>query len=204
VPPPGAEDLERLARARAGDRAAFGELVRRHQERVYRTAFHVTGNHSDADDVVQEAFLRAYRGLPSFDGRADFGTWLYRIVVNAALNHLRSRRRDRTTAVPDLEEVPGGADPRKGVESREVVAAVLAALASLSPTLRVTLIMATLEEMSYREIAQALEIPEGTVAWRVNQARKLMRWKLGAIAPEATRGNVDEVLRRTKDALGAP
>jgi RNA polymerase sigma-70 factor, ECF subfamily len=205
VSPPGADDPERIARARAGDRAAFGELVRRHQDRVYRTAFHMTGNHSDADDVVQEALLRAYRGLARFDGRASFGTWLYRIVVNAALNHLRSRRRlPGSLDAPEEARLAGGSDPRQPLDAHEVVTAVLEALAALSPALRVTLIMATLEEMSYRDIAQALEIPEGTVAWRVNQARKLLRWRLGAHAPELTKGNVDEVLRRTKDALGAP
>src|SRR5262245_39281123 len=101
----------------------------------------MTGSHSDADDVLQEAFLRAYRGLPNFDGRAEFGTWLYRIVINAALNHLRARRRHAELA--DTEEARGP-DPRQAAESRDVVRSVLAALASLSPTLRVTLILATL------------------------------------------------------------
>src|SRR5678816_2781556 len=82
-----------LARARQGDASAFGALVRLHQRRVYAAALHVTGNHSDADDVTQEAFVRAYRGLASFDGRSDFFTWLYRITINTALNALRSDKR---------------------------------------------------------------------------------------------------------------
>src|ERR1044071_7372791 len=82
-----------LAGARKGDREAFGRLVRRHQRRVYAAALHIAGNHSDADDVTQESFVRAYRGLASFDGRADFFTWLYRITVNTALNALRSDKR---------------------------------------------------------------------------------------------------------------
>src|SRR4026209_1145048 len=82
-----------LARARSGDREAFGRLVRRHQRRVYAAALHICGNHSDADDVTQESFVRAYRGLASFDGRADFFTWLYRVTVNTALNALRSDKR---------------------------------------------------------------------------------------------------------------
>src|SRR3954447_9767152 len=85
-------DLD-LDRARRGDRDAFGRLVRRHQRRVYAAALHLLGNHSDADDVTQEAFVRAYRGLAGFDGRADFFTWLYRIAVNTALNALRSGKR---------------------------------------------------------------------------------------------------------------
>src|SRR3954463_12852671 len=86
-----------LDRARQGDREAFGRLVRRHQRRVYAAALHITGNHSDADDVAQEAFVRAYKGLATFDGRSDFFTWLYRITVNTALNQLRSGK--RTTAL---------------------------------------------------------------------------------------------------------
>src|SRR4029077_15340666 len=82
-----------LDRARSGDREAFGRLVRRHQRRVYAAALHILGSHSDADDATQEAFVRAYRGLASFDGRADFFTWLYRITVNTALNTLRTGKR---------------------------------------------------------------------------------------------------------------
>src|ERR1044071_6319703 len=82
-----------LDRARGGDREAFGRLVRRHQRRVYAAALHILNNHSDADDATQEAFVRAYKGLASFDGRSDFFTWLYRITVNTALNALRSDKR---------------------------------------------------------------------------------------------------------------
>src|SRR3954447_17251217 len=82
-----------LALAHRGDRDAFGRLVKRHQRRVYAAALHILGNHSDADDVTQESFVRAYRGLASFDGRADFFTWLYRITVNTALNAVRGGKR---------------------------------------------------------------------------------------------------------------
>src|SRR3954464_15830318 len=82
-----------LDRAKQGDREAFGRLVRRHQRRVYLAALHILGNHSDADDATQETFVRAYRGLAAFDGRAELATWLYRIAVNTALNALRSGKR---------------------------------------------------------------------------------------------------------------
>src|SRR6187455_1987732 len=82
-----------LDRARRGDRDAFGRLVRRHQRRVYAAVLHILGDQGDADDATQEAFVRAYRGLATFDGRADFFTWLYRITVNTALNALRSDKR---------------------------------------------------------------------------------------------------------------
>ena len=92
-------------RARGGDRSAFGALVRLYQRRVYAAALHVTGNHADAEDVAQETFVRAYRGLASFDGRADFFTWLYRIAINTALNRLRSGRRTRALADAGAAEV---------------------------------------------------------------------------------------------------
>src|SRR6185369_227999 len=88
-----AEEDADLDRARQGDRDAFGRLVRRHQRRVYAAALHILGSHSDADDATQEALVRAYRGLATFDGRADFSTWLYWITVNTALNALRSGKR---------------------------------------------------------------------------------------------------------------
>src|SRR3982751_3988810 len=93
-----------LDRARQGDRAAFGRLVQRHQRRVYAAALHILGNHSDADDVAQDSFVRAYRGLHTFDGRADFFTWLYRITVNTALNALRSDKRGAALSTRGLAE----------------------------------------------------------------------------------------------------
>ncbi len=203
MPPRDPDDDGLIARARAGDRSAFAELVKKNQRRVYRMAFHMTGSHSDADDVTQEALLRAYRGLGGFDGRAELGTWLTRIVINAALNHLRARRRERPAELPEELEA-GGEDPGRTAESRELVRAVLIALSELSPSLRVTLVLATIEHMPYRDIAAALGVPEGTVAWRVNQARKLLRLSLGSVAGGHEKGNVDEVLRRTRQALGAP
>jgi RNA polymerase sigma-70 factor, ECF subfamily len=184
------DDADAIARAKQGDRQAFGQLVRKYQRRVYFTALHITGNHQDADDVAQDAFLRAYRGLGAFDGRADLFTWLYRITVNTALNHLRSRKRGRALAEAGAQAVavdggrperPGAAEPTPGewAELDDRLRRVLAEVCALSPTLRVTLVLAAVEQRSYREIAQILEIPEGTVAWRVNEARRLLRERLG-------------------------
>src|SRR6476646_810882 len=139
----GDEDPD-LDRARNGDREAFGRLVRRHQRRVYAAALHILGNHSDADDVTQEAFVRAYRGLGSFDGRADFFTWLYRIAVNTALNALRSGKRgavlhQRSGAeaahVGGRPEALGQAarTPVQAAEDAGEVLRVLEAVAQLSP-----------------------------------------------------------------------
>ena len=185
------DDPDLLARARGGDRSAFGALVRRYQRRVYAAAIHVTGNHADAEDVAQETFIRAYRGLASFDGRADFFTWLYRIAINTALNRLRSGRRTAALADAGATEVAqlGGkpedlGSPRYAPDEQaaltQEVRTVLAAIAELSATLRVTLLLATVEGLSHRQIADILDIPEGTVAWRVNEARRLLRERLAA------------------------
>lgn len=185
-----------LDRARQGDRDAFGRLVKRHQRRVYAAALHILGNHSDADDATQEAFVRAYRGLSTFDGRADFFTWLYRITVNTALNALRSDKRGaalhqrgnaeaahvggRPEALGQIER-----SPAQQAQITGEVARVLQAVSGLSATLRVTLVLATIEELPHKQIAEILEIPEGTVAWRVNEARRLLRAKLAGEEPKA-------------------
>ena len=193
------DESDLLARARGGDRSAFGALVRLYQRRVYAAALHVTGNHADAEDVAQETFVRAYRGLASFDGRADFFTWLYRIAINTALNRLRSGRRTRALADAGAAEVAqlGGKPedlgaPRYAPDEQaaltQEVRTVLEAVAALSPTLRVTLLLATVEGLSHKQIAVVLDVPEGTVAWRVNEARRLLRERLGG-APKVTRNS---------------
>jgi RNA polymerase sigma-70 factor (ECF subfamily) len=194
------EDTD-LDRARRGDRDAFGRLVRRHQRRVYAAVLHILGNHSDADDATQEAFVRAYRGLATFDGRAEFFTWLYRIAVNTALNALRSGTRGVALAqrggreaahIGGRPEALGQAVPSPAQQAQQTseVARVLEAVAQLSPALRVTLVLATIEEVPHKQIAEILEIPEGTVAWRVNEARRLLKLRLAAAEPTPF-GHVD-------------
>jgi RNA polymerase sigma-70 factor (ECF subfamily) len=193
----GDEDPD-LGRAREGDREAFGRLVRRHQRRVYAATLHILGNHSDADDATQEAFVRAFRGLSSFDGRADFFTWLYRIAVNTALNTLRGGKRGAALAQRGGTEAAhvggrpealgqGAQDPSHKTQQSAEVQRVLGAISELSPTLRVTLVLATIEDLPHKHIAEILEIPEGTVAWRVNEARRLLRQRLNLVEPVAAR-----------------
>jgi len=178
-----------LDRAREGDRDAFGRLVRRHQRRVYAAALHILGNHSDADDVTQESFVRAYRGLSSFDGRADFFTWLYRITVNTALNALRGGKRGaalQQRGQTESDHIGGrpeslgqaAPDPAQKAQLTGELARVLDAVSQLSAPLRVTLVLATIEELPHKQIAEILEIPEGTVAWRINEARRLLKLRL--------------------------
>src|SRR6185503_7872923 len=156
-----------LDRARRGDRDAFGRLVLRHQRRVYAAALHILGNHSDADDATQEAFVRAYRGLATFDGRADFFTWLYRIAVNTALNALRSGKRGAAlhqrsgTEAAHVGGRPealgqGARNPAQRAQDAAEVNRVLEAVAQLSPALRVTIVLATIEELPHKQIAEIL------------------------------------------------
>ncbi len=158
------------------------------------------GNHGDADDVAQDVFLRAYRALPQFDGRSDLFTWLYRITVNTALNHIRTRKRVEQIASAGAKEVSGGGrperlgaierNPREWAELGERMRRVVSEVCELSPTLRVTLVLAAVEGLPYREIAELLDIPEGTVAWRINEARKQLKERLGS-ADEADEGADD-------------
>lgn len=200
-----AEDEGLIARARGGDRQAFGELCRRYQRRIYATALHLTGNHGDADDIAQESMVRAYRGLAGFDGRSDFFTWLYRITINTGLNHLRGEGRViRLRRAGEGEVAHGGGRPESlgavqrspldQLELSQRLRTVLAEVCELSAILRVTLVLAVVEGLPYKTIAEIMEVPEGTVAWRVNEARKQLRARLGhgAREPAAAADEMDE------------
>lgn len=171
------EQLQWIERARGGDRQAFGHIVRQHQRRVYRLALHLTGSGGDADDVTQETFLRAYRAIDRFDGRADIFTWLYRICVNVALNLRRASK--RVTADLDDPRVPepvsDGEGPAVTAEQAQSYRALARAMDALSESLRTTLVLACVEQLPYKDIAQILGCSEGTVAWRVHEARRRLR-----------------------------
>lgn len=182
------DDPALIASAMGGDRRAFADLVRKYQRRVFGIALHITGNRSDADDVAQDTFVKAYRHLGNFDGRSDFFTWLYRIAVNTALNLLRGHKRSDRLGQAGVAAGAGarperaGSDhertPREWLEVGERLRRVLTEVAGLSPVLRVTLVLATVEQLPYKRIAEIMEVPEGTVAWRVNEARKQLRDRL--------------------------
>lgn len=171
------EQLQWIERARGGDARAFEQLVRLHQRRIYRLALHLTGSGGDADDVTQETFFRAYRAIERFDGRAEIFTWLYRICVNVSLNLRRSRRRV-TTDLDDPrvpEPVAEGGNPGVSAEQAQSYRALARAMDDLSESLRTTLVLACVEQLPYKDIAQVLGCSEGTVAWRVHEARKRLR-----------------------------
>ncbi|MCI9506790.1 MAG: sigma-70 family RNA polymerase sigma factor [Oscillospiraceae bacterium] len=171
--------VEELVRAAAKGRTeAFEELVRLHEKKVYALTLRMCGNPEDARDAAQEAFLSAWRGLPSFRGEAGFSTWLYRLASNAAIDQLRRNRRQREEDSLDAGEMdapdqsPG---PQEAAEGSELQRAVADGLASLSEDHRRILLLREYQQLSYDEIAQTLDMDLGTVKSRISRARRALR-----------------------------
>lgn len=188
VPAPRAapDEAELIARAQRGDKAAFGRLLRMHQRRVYACAIHMLGDRGEAEDAVQETFLRAWRALPRFDGRAELSTWLYRICINVSLNTLRRRKRvdaadiaDPRVPEPVADPTQGLTDPRHAAQATQLYGRLAKALDDLSPSLRATVVLVLLEGMPQKEASEVLGCSEGTIAWRVHEARRRLRLVLG-------------------------
>ncbi|MEO7331994.1 MAG: sigma-70 family RNA polymerase sigma factor [Minicystis sp.] len=177
-------DRELVDQAKGGDSGAFGTLVRRHQRRIFRLAFHLVRTGAEAEDVTQETFVRAYQALDRFDGRSEPFTWLYRIAVNLSLNTLRSRKNMRDSTPSDDPRIEGllletrpsqGGDPANGAQQRQLAAALCDGIDALSDTLRTTLILVCIDGLGHDEASKVLGCPEGTVAWRVHEARRKLR-----------------------------
>ena len=153
-------DTDLISRAAGGDSSAFQALVERHRSMVYRVAYQFAGNHHDAEDIAQESFLAAIRALDRFDRRRPFGPWLHRIVVNRAIDWTRARKLrgevELVDSVPAPETAPAGGE-------------TLAALARLSPEHRAVVVMRYLLEFTPGEIADALDLPRGTVNSRLRR-----------------------------------
>ncbi len=169
-----------LAAARKGDRAAFGVLVRAHQRRAYAAAYGIVGNREDALELAQEAFARAFRAMGRFKPGMPFYPWLYQIVRNTCLNHLKRRRRRGEQSLEDLVESGFDArDPSPGpgeaAERNDLRESIAAAMSRLSPEHREILRLRHFMELSYSEIAACLRVPEGTVMSRLHAARKSLR-----------------------------
>jgi len=163
-----------------GDRKAFGRLVRAYQRRAYAVAYSFVGNRDDALELAQESFVRAYRAMDRFDAEMPFYPWLYRIVRNTCLNHIKKRKRRGETSLDQMME--SGYDAREQGRGPEELAhlddtkrAVHEAMATLSEDQREILRLRHFLEMSYAEIAKCLNIPQGTVMSRLHGARKSLR-----------------------------
>lgn len=179
-------DAEAVAQIRAGDADAFRVLVERHSRSVFRLAFRMTGNQQDAEDLVQETFLRAFRQIRRFDGRAGFGTWLYRIAANCSLDLIRARKRrqEQQTAVDEEGQelaVVAASDapaPDRLAFSGELQQLLGPALDRLSPTERTAFVLRHYEGMRIEEIGQALGVHAGAAKHSVFRAVQKLRQAL--------------------------
>lgn len=177
-----AEDAALVKRALAGERAAFGELIERHQKRVYGVAYGILRNREDAWDVAQEAFVKAYRNLDRFEGGSAFYTWIYRITYNLAIDHYRSKgRRDAVhfednammEKVLDAEDRPTfTTNPSEMADRAELTRVLNDAMSQLSDKHRAIIVLREVEGLAYEEIADVLGVPKGTVMSRLFHARK--------------------------------
>jgi RNA polymerase sigma-70 factor (ECF subfamily) len=171
---------ELVARAQAGSREAFGELVRRYRPRILALALHLCGNESEAEDIAQEVFFRAYRKLASFEGRSEFFTWVYRMAVNRSLNARRDRSRRRETTMDDPRvdiavALDAAGDPARAAELRQLYSLLIGALDRLPPEMRTSVVLVALQGLSQAEAAVVQDCSPGTVAWRIHEARQRLR-----------------------------
>jgi RNA polymerase sigma-70 factor (ECF subfamily) len=170
-----------------GDRTAFHTLFEAYKDRVYSIAYHFCGNPDTASDITQQAFLKIFTGIKSFRLESEFGTWIYRIVANACTDEHRSRRR----LVPlgdglDLRSLRAKSSAESGYYRRQISSEVSQAIATLSPKLRMPILLKYVEDLSYEEIASVLGCSKGTVASRLNRGHNALASKLAHL-----RGSLD-------------
>ena len=188
VTPAASEELALVAKAQAGDAQAFTDLVNRYERKIYRIAKHITQNDEDAEDVLQETFLKAYEHLSGFQGNSKFYTWIVRIAVNESLMKLRKRKGDRTVPLDEpmdtgeemvTREIAVWEDNPEQRYSREEIQDILErAVESLKPDFRTVFTLRDIEELSTEETAEALGISVPAVKSRLLRARLALREKL--------------------------
>lgn len=171
-----------LGRAGRGDRSAFAELVRRHQAKVRALLLRLSGDRSLSDDLAQEVFLRAYRGLVGFEGRSSFGTWLYRISYNVYLNH-RARSKSYSALPEDYDVRAAAPEDAMSAPRADLRRDLEAAIKGLPERYRAVIVLYYLQEVSYPEIAEILELPLGTVKTHLHRAKRLLRRQMGGGLP---------------------
>ena len=177
-----------VAQAREGDARAFGELVRRYEGKIFRLALHVTQNREDAEDVLQETFLKAYEHLDQFKGDSKFYTWIVRIAVNQSLMKLRRRKTDKSVSLDEAidtgedtitrEVAAWDEDPEQRFSREELGEILDTAVESLEPAYRSVFVLRDIEELSTEETAEALNLSVPAVKSRLLRARLQLREKL--------------------------
>ena len=179
------EERVLVKRAQEGDLRAFDELVQRYQERVYATVYHMTANHEDANDLVQEAFLKAYRALKSFKGDSSFFTWVYRIAVNKTINFLKQRKNRTGMSLndldfnaehdPDLVALISEKTPRRELGLIELQEKLNAGMQKLSEIHRLVVTLHDVQGLSHEEISKIMDCNTGTVRSRLFYARQQLQ-----------------------------
>ena len=165
-----------IASCLGGDQTAWEEIVRQHRRKVFNIAYKFTGRHAEAEDLTQDVFLKIFKSLHTFDRRANFQTWLVSVSRNLCIDHYRSVRKERETIDRDVdagELTPAapGQNAYQALEQADRVELLRKAMAKLPDSLRKAVVMRDLKELSYQEIADQLNLPEGTVKSRINRGR---------------------------------
>ncbi|MBB0231412.1 sigma-70 family RNA polymerase sigma factor [Streptomyces calidiresistens] len=170
-----------VAEAVKGDQAAFEALVRRHTPELLRLARRLVGPAGDPEDIVQEAFVTAWRGLPAFRGESTFRSWMFRVVTNRCLNHIRARPPLTGTRVgSDTLPAGGYGSPARTAEAGEAMRDLLGALGRLPGDLRACWVLRELHGLSYEEIARAVGVGAPTVRGRIHRARRMLTEAMSA------------------------
>ncbi len=183
--PPPVEDLELVRRAQKGDGVAYDDLIRRYQERVYATIYHMTSNHEDANDLAQETFIKAFQALKSFKGDSSFYTWIYRIAVNKTINFLKQRKNRTHMSLndidfnaendPDLVALISDKTPRRDIGLSELQEKLNEAMQKLSPVHRLVVTLHDVQGLSHEEIGKIIDCNIGTVRSRLFYARQQLQ-----------------------------
>src|SRR5437773_4515455 len=179
------EDLKLVQQAKQGDFAAYDELIRRYQERIYATVYHMTSNHEDANDLAQEAFIKGFQALKSFKGDSSFYTWVYRIAVNKTINFLKQRKNRAQMSLddldfnaehdPDLVALISEKTPRREIALTELQEKLNIAMLKLSEPHRLVVTLHDVQGLSHEEIAKIMECNIGTVRSRLFYARQQLQ-----------------------------
>jgi RNA polymerase sigma-70 factor (ECF subfamily) len=182
------DEAEQIEKARKGDARAFGDLIGKYERKIFRLAQHITQNREDAEDVLQETFLKAYEHLSQFQGNSKFYTWIVRIAVNQALMKLRKRKTDKTVSMDEgidtgedivVREIAAwDEDPEQRYSREELNEILTAAVDSLAPAYRTVFVLRDVEDLSTEETAEALELSIPAVKSRLLRARLQLREKL--------------------------
>jgi RNA polymerase sigma-70 factor, ECF subfamily len=184
------DDSSLINRSVAGDTEAFGELVFRYQDRLYNSLVHYLRNESEAEEVLQDSFILSFTRLSSFQGKSSFYTWLYRIAFNTAISR-RRRKRPQVSLERDIvgsgKELDGGApSPESQLDEQERSTALMAALGRLHEDHRSILVLREMDELSYEEISEILDLPVGTVRSRLHRARAQLKDELAIFFQDDT------------------